>query len=280
MTLYRQAVISRPRPASSATLGSPPAAAVVTGAASGIGRSLAVQLAEAGHPVLAADRDEAALARLAGALEGAAGVCRTRAVDVAEPGASRWLIDEALAELGRLDAFFANAGGARYQPWHEADPPTAEALFACHVLAPVEAAQALRRRFPAGPPRLVITTSAQAEWAVPGYAAYAASKAAIERFVDGIRAEGEGGWITLADPAATDTGFFARAGPGVPRALGVQSPEAVAAALIRAARRGRRRVTPSPAFRWARRLERLLPVFRRLYVRLERRKLRRWQQAG
>ncbi len=263
---------------SRAVLPRPPAVAVVTGAASGIGRALAVQLTEAGYRVLAADRDEPGLAHLRRMVEEAPGVCRTRVIDITEPGASIRLMDEAQEQLGSLHAFFANAGGARYQPWYEADPETVEALIACHLLAPLETAKAFRHRFPEGPPRLVITTSAQAAWAVPGYAAYAASKAAVERFVDGIRAEGEGDWITLADPAGTDTGFFDRAGDHVPRALGIRSPEAVAAALIRGAQRGRPRVTPSPGFRWARRLERLLPVIRRLYVARERRQLRRWLQ--
>lgn len=80
------------------------AVAVVTGAASGIGRALCMELAAKGFQVAAADRDAAGLAAVASER------IHPRVVDVADDEQVRTLITGARAEFGRLDYVFNNAG--------------------------------------------------------------------------------------------------------------------------------------------------------------------------
>ena len=80
-------------------------AAVVTGAASGIGRAVAERLAAAGNGVVAADLDAARLDWT----EAHANVARLQ-VDVRKPEDNQSMIAEALERFGRLDAVILNAG--------------------------------------------------------------------------------------------------------------------------------------------------------------------------
>jgi len=83
------------------------AVAVVTGAASGIGRAVARRFAAEGASVVAGDIDDAGLATLAGELGPA---CTPRQADVTVEADQEALVAEALARFGRLDVAVANAG--------------------------------------------------------------------------------------------------------------------------------------------------------------------------
>ena len=83
--------------------------AVVTGAGSGIGRSLAILLAERGALVHAADIDEASVQAVAGEIRAAGGGAQAHAVDVADPDAVGRLADLVFA-AGPVDLLFNNAG--------------------------------------------------------------------------------------------------------------------------------------------------------------------------
>jgi NAD(P)-dependent dehydrogenase (short-subunit alcohol dehydrogenase family) len=92
--------------------------AVVTGAGSGIGRAVAVALAQDGYRVALAGRRAA---ELEGTLrEAPAGSCIAVPTDVAEPEQVQRLFERTRAELGRLDLLFNNAGfGAPALPLEE-----------------------------------------------------------------------------------------------------------------------------------------------------------------
>ncbi len=80
---------------------------VVTGAAAGIGRAIALELAREGAAVLAADVSEQGLAETAGLADGG---LSTRVVDVSSPADVEALVAEAVARHGRLTAIVNNAG--------------------------------------------------------------------------------------------------------------------------------------------------------------------------
>ncbi len=84
--------------------------AVVTGAARGIGRQVAVDLAAEGARVLGADVDPDGLAALRQEIESAAGVCATAACDVALRADVDRMVGCALEAFGRLDILVNNAG--------------------------------------------------------------------------------------------------------------------------------------------------------------------------
>lgn len=89
------------------------ASAVVTGAASGIGKALAIELVARGATVLVADVDGAGAAAVAGDLEGPGhgpGSARPVALDVTDAGAVTRAIDRFAGDHGGLDFLFNNAG--------------------------------------------------------------------------------------------------------------------------------------------------------------------------
>lgn len=85
--------------------------AVVTGAGKGIGRGIALGLAEAGADVMVSSRTPADLAEVVEAIEslGRRGIARP--ADVTAPGAQAGLAAAAAEELGGLDLWVNNAGG-------------------------------------------------------------------------------------------------------------------------------------------------------------------------
>jgi len=84
--------------------------AVVTGAASGMGRATAHLLADEGAAVGIVDREADGLARVADEIRGAGGTVHAVSADVAEPGAPARAVEEIRAALGAIDALVNNAG--------------------------------------------------------------------------------------------------------------------------------------------------------------------------
>ena len=84
---------------------------VVTGAAAGIGRETAIEMARRGaEAVVAVDRDEAGAAETAALVEAAGAVGLARAVDITSSSAVRDLMDEVGGRFGRIDVLHNNAG--------------------------------------------------------------------------------------------------------------------------------------------------------------------------
>ncbi|HUY76448.1 MAG TPA: SDR family oxidoreductase [Ktedonobacterales bacterium] len=84
--------------------------ALVTGAASGLGKAFAQGLAEAGAQTLCVDRDEAAVAQVAAALRAAGHQAEAQRADVTSEAETEAAVAQAVARFGRLDIAFANAG--------------------------------------------------------------------------------------------------------------------------------------------------------------------------
>ncbi|GAA5059498.1 NAD(P)-dependent dehydrogenase (short-subunit alcohol dehydrogenase family) [Thermocatellispora tengchongensis] len=170
-----------------------PRSAVVTGAASGIGRAVAELFAARGTGVVAVDVDEAGLKQLAG-LDGVL----TLAGSVSEEDVSREAVALAVREHGRLDAAVLNAGIGGTLPFEEPGAvAAADRIFSVNLRGPIlgirAAVPALRA---AGGGAIVVTASVAGIRADPGNWAYNASKgavlnlvraAALDYAVDGIR---------------------------------------------------------------------------------------------
>ena len=153
--------------------------ALVTGAAHGFGREIALRLAESGATVWACDVVEDELAETGRRL-GERG--HTRPVDVTRPDAVAAWVQEAEAATGRIDVLVNNAGGVLGQvgrPLEEVEPDAWQAIFDVNLSATFwttrAAAPAMKR---ARWGRVVnISSGAGLGVSLTGIQAYAAAKA-------------------------------------------------------------------------------------------------------
>jgi short-subunit dehydrogenase len=192
----------------------------ITGASSGIGRSLALALAARGEAIAAAARREELLAALAGEIQARGGRALALRCDVIRAEEVRAACARAEQALGPIDRLVANAGGGGRTPLAEfrADP-IAEML----ALNVVGAARCIEAVLPAmlarGRGHIVLLSSLAACRGLPGAAGYSAAKAALTALGEGLRAElrGRGIDVTLLLP-----GFVATRERGRPRPFEVE----------------------------------------------------------
>jgi len=164
--------------------------AVVTGAASGIGRGLVEEAAERGMRVLAADLDEARLHRLREEL--ALGDRLTTAVvDVSSSESMAALAEVAWRRYGRVHLLFNNAGVmSTGRAWEQA-PERWSWLFGVNLMGVVHGIHHfLPRMLAEGEPGVVVNTASMAGvMAMPQMAAYVASKHAIVGLTETLQLE-------------------------------------------------------------------------------------------
>lgn len=112
--------------------------AIVTGAASGIGRAIATALTRAGHRTVIADRNATAAAAVAAELDGLA-----VAVDLAQGDACRDLVAQTVAHYGRVDILVNNAGYQHIAPIDEFPEHVWNHMLAVMLTAPFLLTQAV-----------------------------------------------------------------------------------------------------------------------------------------
>jgi len=165
------------------------ASAAVTGAASGIGRALALELAARGADLALADRDEAGLQSLASEIGGKVKVS-THRVDVGEPREIAAFAQSAIAAHPALKILINNAGVALLGKFDEIDQAQMEWLFNINFWGVVHATRAflphLATRREA---HIVNLSSIFGIVAPPGQTAYAAAKFAVRGFSESLRHE-------------------------------------------------------------------------------------------
>ncbi len=93
--------------------------AIVTGAGQGIGRGIALGLAEAGADLALAARTRSDLEEVAGAIEERGRRALIVPTDVMDTPALDALVDETVAAMGRLDILVNNRGGCHAPTRHE-----------------------------------------------------------------------------------------------------------------------------------------------------------------
>ena len=119
--------------------------ALVTGAGSGLGRSIAEALAEHCARVAILDRDPEAAADAAGRIEGAGGTVLTIVADVAGDGVATAAVRRVVDAWGRLDILVNNAGIGELGPAQDADPDRFRRIYEVDVFSPFAFSQAAFR---------------------------------------------------------------------------------------------------------------------------------------
>ncbi|MFL1380961.1 MULTISPECIES: SDR family oxidoreductase [unclassified Nocardiopsis] len=182
--------------------------AVVTGAASGIGRAVVLDLAEHGARVAAADIDPDGLAATAGLLEERGHKPFTGTVDVTDPARVEAFFDEAEAALGPADTVVSAAGVLATGPVADCADEDWHRMLAVNTTGVFAVGRAAARRLgPRGRGCLVTVSSNAGGVPRANMAAYAASKAAATAFTKslGLELAPLGVRCNVVSPGSTDT---------------------------------------------------------------------------
>lgn len=167
--------------------------AVVTGAATGMGRSIALALAGEGAHVVVADIDLAEAEKVRDEIRALGRRSIAVHTDVADEASVGRLADASYAEFGRTDILVNNAGVTLrpYRAVWDTSHADYRWVFAINIMGVINGTLAFvpRMRAQAGEKHIVNTSSMGTLVKVPGHSAYNASKAAVNAFSDTIREE-------------------------------------------------------------------------------------------
>ncbi|NLG44994.1 SDR family oxidoreductase [Gordonia sp. (in: high G+C Gram-positive bacteria)] len=215
--------------------------AVVTGAGSGIGRAIALALAERGDTVVAADLDlDAAIATVE---QGPAGRIHAMEVDIADRSRVDALRDRVTAELGVADILVNAAGWDRTDQFLNATPEFAEKVVAINYLGPVHMCSAfLPGMVDAGNGGKVVNVASDAgRVGSAGETIYAGAKGGVIALTKSLAREmaRHGININCVCPGPTDTPLFASQAEKLQEALiraipfrRLARPEEIAAPVV------------------------------------------------
>ena len=159
--------------------------ALVTGAASGIGRAVACALAAEGMRVGLLDRDAGGLSETARLVRTAGGECVVASVDVTDEGQVDAAVGTVVAAFGELHTVVCCAGisGPVGSGIEQTSRDAWDAVFAVNVTGAFLVLRAALPALRAAPEAsVVLLTSDSATVASPGMTAYCASKAALAQF--------------------------------------------------------------------------------------------------
>jgi uncharacterized protein len=224
---------------------------VLTGAASGIGKSLLALLAKEQCTLIAADYNADLLQST---IQEISIIKDSQAVifpfigDISQQTQVDNLFLFALEKCPNIDIFIANAGFAYYEKIGETNWQHTEKIFQLNVFSPIYAFQKMKvlnlnRHY-----IFCTTASAMAKMGLAGYALYSATKAALDRFSEAYRAEKDDlGVFSVVYPVATRTNFFQKTNS--PVLFPSQSAVQVAKAIFRGIENEKTRIFPSNIFK-------------------------------
>ena len=181
--------------------------AIVTGAASGIGRAMALGLATSGIDVLAVDRAAEALATVAKSAEGLPGRYIAHPADLSQADSFDSIAQTALGLSGRIDILVNNAGigqasvkaDQRRNPirFWEIDPAQWSRFLAVNATAPIMMARAVvPHMLKVNQGRVITVTTSLGTMVREGYLLYGSSKAAAESAMAVLAADLKGTGVT------------------------------------------------------------------------------------
>ena len=193
--------------------------AIITGGASGVGRSLAMALGAAGSNVVVGDVDKSAMAIIDTDLETAGVPHRVDHCDVTQTSSLQAVLDSAVETFGQVDFVFANAGigaGEAGPIWgyYEKDW---QWCFNVNVWGVVNSINVFMPYLSSSPDRthLVITGSGNGAYAVlPDVPIYTASKAAVHTITENLHYQVQAGGLPVVvsalfpGPHVVETGLF------------------------------------------------------------------------
>jgi NAD(P)-dependent dehydrogenase (short-subunit alcohol dehydrogenase family) len=193
--------------------------AVVTGAASGMGRAMALGLSNAGFDVVAVDRDAAGLGTLPAPI-------KPVSADLSQPTSFDTVVADTLGAFGRIDVLVNNAGigqagirtDQRRNPirFWEVTPEQWDRFLTVNATAPIMMTRAVvPHMLKAKRGRIITVTTSLGTMVREGYLLYGCSKAAAEASMAVLAADLAGTGVTanvLVPGGVTDTPLVGDAG--------------------------------------------------------------------
>ena len=251
-------------------------AAVVTGAASGIGAALAQLLAAKGCDLALADRNVELLAQVAAQARATGVKVSEHVLDVADRAELAALPAAVLAEHGRINLLINNAGVALMGRFDQITLADFEWLMDINFWGPVRLTHAFLPHLLAQPAAHIVNVSSVfGLFAPPGQTAYVASKFGVRGFSESLRHELDGTNIglTVVHPGGVKTAIStsARIPNAIDQTKGREAtaafdkmlrttPQSAAATIISGVERGKKRVLIGPDAKIADVLQRLMPA--------------------
>jgi all-trans-retinol dehydrogenase (NAD+) len=238
--------------------------ALITGAASGIGRLLATEMGKAGASLVLWDIDAKGLGAVRGELRGAGCEADTYVCDLTRREDVEAVAAETLARSGPVDILVNNAGVVSGKNLLEISPAEIEQTFQVNTLALFWTARAfLPGMLERNRGHLVTVASAAGLAGTSKLTDYCSSKFAAVGFDESLRVElkrqGSKVVTTVVCPFYTDTGMFAGVRTRFPWLLPILDPEYVVRRTVHAIEKDRRRLV-MPGFVYTGWPTRLLPV--------------------
>jgi len=195
--------------------------ALVTGATSGIGRAVALQLAREGAEVLVHGRDAARGAETVDEITAAGGKASFVAADLGDAADLQWLA----SDVGDVDILVNNAGISAFAPTAEFEIDVFDRMFASNVRAPFFLVAAFAPGMAARGHGSIISVSSMAGGVgLVGGAAYGATKASLEAMTRAWAAEYSANGVRVNAIAPGPVYTPSPSGPEFITALGETTP--------------------------------------------------------
>jgi NAD(P)-dependent dehydrogenase (short-subunit alcohol dehydrogenase family) len=178
---------------------------MITGAARGIGASMARLLQQRGARLVLIDADGSSLQTLAEELGDGAVACA--GCDVNDFDGMQAAVDTAMGRFGRIDAVVANAGVEHWAPVCTVDPQAFRQVIETNVIGVFNSVRAALPSLIDRQGYILVVASVSSYTAMPGMASYGASKAGAEQFANVLRVElaGHGVAVGTAHMSLVDT---------------------------------------------------------------------------
>lgn len=166
--------------------------ALITGASSGVGRAIALELAALGAHVLLLARDRHRLQAVADEIKSDGGSAQSYSVDLTSDEALQKFTSEIERQLAGLDFLVHSAGIFRMAPISSAPLEDFDAQYRCNVRAPFCLTQACLPHLIAAKGAVAFINSTAGETTHANVSQYAASKHALKAVADTLRLEMKG----------------------------------------------------------------------------------------
>ncbi|MGM0560421.1 MAG: SDR family NAD(P)-dependent oxidoreductase [Pseudomonadota bacterium] len=238
----------------------------ITGASSGLGRELALQMARDGWSVAVSARSAEKLDSLVAEAAGAGGRVAAYPLDVTDADAVGRTVARIESELGSIDQAVLNAGTHQPTPVHEFKASDFRKLVDLNLMGTINCLEGLIGRFRerrAG--RIAVVASVAGYTGLPQASAYGMTKAGLINLCEALRVELQPDDVTLqvVNPGFVRTPLTDRNDFPMPFLMEVED---AARALYRGLSRDSFEITFPRRFTWMMKLLRILPYSLKLAV--------------